>query len=378
MTIIINDIWSQFNKEILSQDNTDFSRKIMAINAANEHLVYRWMQIAGKDTLPKELLSPPTNMTNTRKSNQITMPSDFLRIDDVWYKSGGTATDTIVYTALVGANPLPGDIVTGSDSGGEATVLSVDLSTSTLTVAFSPLTTCFFDSDILTPASGLWTAAATGDTFSTYIPIPRSQFREWNTFVQMNTSMLFNPSMTGNYFGYFSINNGVLYLDRRIQDASTNIIRITYWKRPAAVSLTDSCQVSITSGNLNGATTMVGAGSLVTGTVLSSTTVSVAATVYIDYASKSGSYQVPEAVTFYDQSGAAIATGTLTSYQNLYQPLQWSDTHKLLFIQACVYCYFNLRKMDEAIQHDVVLENMIKMYAYVNSNDTASRWRFSD
>lgn len=370
MSITLNDIWSQFNREILSQDDTDYTKKILAINTANEHLLTRWMQLTAQEAWPKEFLSVPTNLSNTAYSNKLALPSNFLRIDSLWYKSGGSATDTLTYTAGLGTF-IAGDIITGSITGSTATIATV--ASGSITVALSSTSNYFVTGETITDSTGTKTGTLTASLTNTYIPVPRDQYKPWDVFVRMNGSSLFNPTQVNNSFNYFSFNSGNLYLDSHIQTASTNMVKMTYWKRPSTIELLDEVTYTLVTGTIAGAYGI--SGNTSGGTVTISNT-SGSTKLYADSSTKTADFVVGETIKFVSVLGATVGTATLVSYSDKYQVLEWNENNKLIFIEACVFCYFKLRQLDEAVQHDTILSNMIDMMGNVNKNSTSVRWGF--
>jgi len=369
--MILNDIWGRFCKEIQSTENSDYDRKIKSINMANELLLYRWMQSLESDSWPKEFLSLPTNCENTAYKNFVSLPSDFVKINNVWYKSNGNASDTITYTAVLGTFAVS-DVITGSISGGIATITAI--SGSTLTVDFSTETSYFVTGETISADSGAKTGTITAVTQNNYIPINSSQFRQWDSFIQATQTLLFNPSTTSTQLSYVSVNNDRLYFDRYLQSASKNFVKITYWRKPSEIYLLDKATITLLTGTLTGTYAIVGQTSAqeanidsVSGTYL-----------YVETDTKTGDFTIGETLTVTDSTGATIGTATLTAYDDLYQTLAWADKNKLIFIEACVFCYFKLRQMDEAIQHDVILENMIAMQGMISRNDAFTQMRFSE
>lgn len=371
MTLKLNDIWSQFNREILSQDDTDYTKKIIAINTANKYLLTRWMELHTQESWPKEFLTQPINLSNNAYSNKIQLPSDFLSINSLWYKAGGSATDTVTYTAGTGTF-IAGDIITGSISGSTATITDVD--SGTLTLALSSTSHYFITGETITDSTATKTGTLTANLINTYVPVSKNNYKPWDTFVNMNSTSLFNPANTSNSFSYFSFNNGYLYLDSYIKDSSTNIIKATYWKQPDDIYLLDKLTYTLSTGTI---TNIYGISGVTSGSTLTIDSVSGSTIFYGDSSTKSNDFIVGETISFVDITGAIIGTGILVSYEDKYWPLEWSGNNKLVFIEACVFSYFKLRQLDEAIQHDIILDNMIAMMATVNKNSTTSTWSFN-
>lgn len=369
--MILNDIWGRFCKEIQSTETSDYDRKIKAINMASEMLLLRWMQSLEADSWPKEFLSVPTNCENSAYKNYVSLPSDFLKINNVWYKSNGSASDTITYTAVLGTFAIA-DVITGSISGGVATITAI--SGSTLTVNFSSTTNYFITGETISADSGAKTGTITAVSTNNYIPINPTQFRQWDSFVQATQTLFFNPTTTSTQLSYVSVNNDKLYFDRFLQSASKNFVKITYWKQPQEIYLLDKATVTLLSGTLTGAYAMVGVTSAQEANIDSVS----GSYIYVKRDTRTGDFTLTETLTITDSTGATIGTATLTAYDELYQTLEWSDRNKLIFIEACVFCYFKQRQMDEALMHDVILENMIAMQGTINRNDSFPQMRFSE
>lgn len=368
MPMILNDIWPSFNKQIqASSETTDLATKMDAVNFASGFLLKRWTMIAGIDLVPKEFLHEPVNIANTARSNQITLPSDFLRLDNLWFKQGLAATDTITYKTLTGAGvPIVGDVITGSSQSFTATVTGVDLTALELKVSFASLTKYFVLNETLTPASGLWSAIVASDCAPVYQICTKESALPWNDFVRKNSSNMFSPGQTGSGVAFFSVNKPSIYLDRYLSTASNNILKISYWKIPAKIYNYDKLTIT-TPASFSVGETVTGSISLASGIVteIGSTYISINGT------SKSKSFGVGDLIT-----GLNGGTDTITVLTEKYQTLEWPDTLSDIFIQACKFCYYDIRNMDEAVGQSAFLDNMIKLEAGATTGSTKSRWGF--
>lgn len=103
MAITLNQIWTEFCRNIQSPINTDYDRKIRAINFGLRHFIQRMIELTIEEHLPGDLLVTPTNISNSDNVNYVSLPSDFMKLHKLWRKQGS------YYYALDGQSVIPFD-----------------------------------------------------------------------------------------------------------------------------------------------------------------------------------------------------------------------------------------------------------------------------
>lgn len=87
MTITLNDIWKEFTDIIRSSDkNSDMALKMRAVNQANDFM----LRMAIDMKLNPEEYIKSSNLTNDASVNYVTIPTDFLTNQVLWYLSSSS------------------------------------------------------------------------------------------------------------------------------------------------------------------------------------------------------------------------------------------------------------------------------------------------
>jgi len=103
MSLTLNQIWPSFCRNIQSPLNSDYDRKINAINLATRYFLSRAIEILPEEHLPGDLLVPPTNLSNLASVNYVVLPTNFFKLMKVWRLQG------TLYYPLDGRSLIPYD-----------------------------------------------------------------------------------------------------------------------------------------------------------------------------------------------------------------------------------------------------------------------------
>jgi hypothetical protein len=371
--MIVNDIWEQFCQSFQGNVSTDLSRKTNALNMGYDYMLKRMLELLGDDSGPKELLVTPTNISNTVNTNYIALPSDFVKLHKMWYRSGenflpfgsganidyddlinrvgesffdtdvtGTPTmfalkDPYIYFDTYFDNQFEeGETVTG-DLGGTATVVSDDDTYLTVTGC-----TCMGGEFVTGDTSGAYAEVPTGPPIptATFLPITRI--------------------------------------------GGTKEIKLQYWQTPDDIVLYDrlffdTLTAGVSSGDytnyiLEGGTSNASARIkylAVTGTNRG----------YFDLYTegKDSTFAYGETVTILGAAKTAVVEYDITRqgsifYEDKVQSLEVSNKYKMLLAQCAALMWLHLKGSNEVQARSVLVDNLIYNMGGININRKKMTW----
>jgi len=349
--MILNDIWSQFNRLIQSNDSTDISRKENALNIAQRYLIERMMLLSKS---PDEFLTDPTNITNTIDTNYISNPSDFLSLHRLWYRSGSQflpfgknaiiTYDDLLYRAGpsffdTNVNGTPtiasvkepktyfdqhfnntyttGETITGGTSSTTATVSS--LSGTTLTVDD---TTGFTNGEVITGGTSGTTATIT---------------------VASGTTLTI--AITG----------------------GTKDIKMSYYKYPVDILVYDQLNISSIVGTFQAEEVLEGNTSNASATI--KTVGDTYLYLYTD--GSDGTFLSGETVQGVTSGATATADAAITQKP---QTLEWGEKYKFLLTQSWSLIWLHMKNNNDQAPRSDIVDELINMMGLVNRHNEVSIW----
>jgi len=348
--MILNDIWTLVNTLVQSNVNTDFDRKILAINVAQKYLIERMQQLGKK---LDEFVSDPTNLTNVVDTHYLSCPDDFLTLIKAWYRvgtryipfgrygyityddlterTGETFFDTTsngtpnliavkeprFYLDQYLSNTFTDDeTITGTTSGETATVDSV----SSTTLTYSAASGSFTDGEVITGSTSGTTATITTITATTMV-----------------------ITITG----------------------GTKEIKISYINYPDDVVYYDTMDLTSVTGTFQVGEVIEGYTSNNQATILT-----VAAT-SLTIISRNGLFQDGETIEGKTSEASAVMDGELTL---LNQTLSWSTKYKYMLCEGASLLYEHFKASNNVPARSDIVDGIIEMYSVMNRGEEQTTW----
>jgi len=352
-TLILNDIWAQFNRLIQSSTATDINRKINALNIAQQYLIERMFE---KGRRIDEFLSDPTNVSNTIDTNYIACPSDMLSLHKAWYRAGtqhapfgryafvtyddlllragqsffdttatGTASifavkEPYIYFDRHFDNVFTDDeTITGETSGATATVDSV----SGTTLTYSSLTGAFTNGETIEGTTSGTQATVSADA---------------------------DPTMTVTITG------------------GTKEIKVSYIKYPDDMEYYDTLTIDNVSGTFEVGETISGDETNATATIRT-----VAAT-SLTITDRDGTFIDDEEITGETSSATADVNGDMTS---LPQSLDWTTKYKFILTEAGALIWEHMKGANNVPARSDIVDGLIETLSVLNRGEQRTTWGVS-
>lgn len=349
MTLILNDIWEQYNRLIQSSPSTDIDRKINALNIAQKYLIERMYQLGKRID---EFISNPTNTANLIDTNYVSIPSDFLALHKAWYRSGNQfvlfgRSSFLTYDDLLqrtGQNFfLPG-------STGTPTIFAVKEPYIYFDTFFDNVYT---NSETITglTSGAVATVSSVSGTTLTYT-ITSGVFQSGET-------------IEGSLSGTLSVISDITSTTMTISiTGGSKEIKISYVKYPSDISYYDELLLSAITGTFQVGETVEGKTSLSTGII---TTVN-AGSIEID--TIDGVFQVGETI----EGITSSATGTLSSISYLSDPLVWGNKYAYILTEAASLIWEHMKGANNVPARSDIVDGLIEMLSTVNRGYEEGTW----
>jgi hypothetical protein len=350
MTLILNDIWPIFTTMIQASGSTDATKKILAINYAQQYLIDR-AYLLGKPI--DDFVSDPTNLSNLISTNYMDCPSDFKTLMYAWYRSGTTflpfgKTGFISYADLISR---AGEQFFNTDVTGTPRNIAVKEPKLYFDVHFENTFTT--DETITGATSGATgTVDSVSGTTLTYTSVSGSfsngEVIEGATSgTQATISAVASTTMT------IAITGG------------TKEIKIGYLKRPDDTVYYDKLNLSSIVGTFT-------VGETIRATVSNST--AVVRTVESDHltiTSRVGTFN-GASETILGATSAATADADSLTY--LPDTLSWTEKYKYLLAEASALIYLHLKASNGVAPQSEVVDSLIEQFSIVNKGFSNLNW----
>jgi len=353
MSITLNTVWTLFNTMIQASTTRDVSRKMLAINQAQTFLLQRMIEIARG---PRELLSDPTNVSNTISLNYVALPTDFRSLERVWRRNGSNfsllSPDAIVeYDDLIIRS---GETFFQTTNTGQFTICAVKEPNLYFDTHFN---NTFTTSETITGA----TSGATGTVSS----VSGTTL----TYTSVSGSFSNGEVIEGSTSGTQATISSVAATTMTIAiTGGTKEVKISYWKKPTTLVNYDSLPFTGASGPFTLGETITGSTSSAAGTLYQEN----ATTLFLQ--DVTGTFSSSETITGSSSTETATTNGSITEKP---QVLDYNDNHELLITQAAVVMWHKFKNSSQVAEESEILDNLIMQNRDVESGREISAWSMS-
>jgi len=351
-SLILNDIWDQYNRLIQSSSTTDIDRKINALNIAQKYLIERMYQ---KGKKIDEFLTDPTNISNTIDTNYIACPSDFLTLSKAWYRAGTQFVPFGKYSYVTYEDLLlrAGQTFFDSNVNGSPNVLAVKEPNIYFDQHFN---NTFTADEIITGTTSGATATITTVTSTTVLTIAVTA----GTFVA-------DEIITGTTSGTTATITTVDSTTQLtiVRTGGTKEIKIDYVKYPDDIVYYDTLTITSVSGTYEVGEVVEGATSNSTATIRT-----VAATA-LTITNRDGSFQDGETLTGATSGATSTMSGDITV---LPQTLTWTTKYKYILTEAAALMWRHMKGSNDVAASSDIVDGLIDMLTVLNLGEETTTW----
>jgi uncharacterized membrane protein len=355
MSLSLNTIWTLFNHLIQSSNSSDIERKILALNQGQRYLLQRMIELCKG---PNELLSNPTNLSNTNSQNYASLPSDFLALERVFRRNGAYfqfigKNAVIEYDELLTRNGENFFITTNTGSFVNCAVKEPYLYTDT---HFNNL---FTTSETITGATSGATGTVTSVSGTTL------------TYASVSGSFSNGEVIEGSTSGTQATISSVAATTMTISiTGGTKELKINYWKTPTALVAYDRLTIDNISGTFQ-------AEEIVTGAVSSSSaTIYAVGDTYLDLytLNRTGDFSDDEEISGSTSLATADVNGAISEKP---QVSDWQSKHDFLVAQAGKIIWLKFKNSDEVEAESIILDGLIYQLGGIEKGTERTNWSLS-